>query len=75
MLLIIDNGSVYTKNLIEFLSEKNFPFELLAPHNLNLKSLEKYNSFILSGRRKNEKKINEINSKTIIHSIKNNKNC
>ena len=31
-----------------------------------------YNSIILSGRRRNEKKINEINSKIITYSIKNN---
>ena len=39
---------------------------------LRLDLLSKYDSFILSGRRKNEKKINEINSKIIKHCIKNN---
>ena len=73
MLLIIDNGSVYTQNLVDFLNEKNFLFKILTPHEINLNSLEKYNSFILSGRRKNEKKINEINSKIIRHTVKNNK--
>ena len=73
MLLIIDNGSIYTQNLIDFLKEKNFSFEMKTPHEINLDLLEKFDSFILSGRRKNEKKINEINSKIIIHSIKNNK--
>jgi len=73
MLLIVDNGSVYTQNLIDFLAEKNFLFEKYSPYSINLASLEKYNSFILSGRRKNEKKINEINSKIINHAVKNNK--
>ena len=73
MLLIIDNGSVYTQNLVDFLNEKNFLFKILTPHEINLNSLEKYDSFILSGRRKNEKKINEINSKIIRHTVKNNK--
>ncbi|MBA4454944.1 MAG: glutamine amidotransferase, partial [Nitrosopumilaceae archaeon] len=73
MLLIIDNGSIYTQNLIDFLKEKNFSFQMKTPHEIDLDSLEKFNSFILSGRRKNEKKINEINSKIIIHSVKNNK--
>ena len=72
MLLVVDNGSIYTKNLTDFLNEKNIPFEIQTPQLLNLNSLENYNSFILSGRRKNEKKINEINSKIIIYSIKNN---
>jgi len=73
LLLVVDNGSIYTQNLIDFLNEKKISFEKISPNELELKSLEKYDSFILSGRRKNEKKINQINSKTIIHSVKNNK--
>ena len=73
MLLVIDNGSVYTKNLIDFLSDKKISFEKLTPDLLNLKSLDNYYSFILSGRRKNEKKVNKINSKIINHAIQNNK--
>ena len=72
MLLVVDNGSIYTKNLTDFLNEKNISFEIQTPQLLNLNSLENYNSVILSGRRKNEKKINEINSKIIIYSIQNN---
>lgn len=73
MILVVDNGSIYTQNLIEFLKVNNLKFEKITPYNLNLDLLEKYDSFILSGRRKNEKKINEINSKIIQHSLKNNK--
>ncbi len=72
MLLVVDNGSIYTKNLIDFLNEKNIFFEKQTPQLLDLKSLENYDTIILSGRRKNEKKINEINSKIITYSIKNN---
>ena len=72
MLLVVDNGSIYTKNLTNFLTEKNISFEQQTPHSLNLDSISKYDSFILSGRRKNEKKVNEINSKIIKHSIINN---
>jgi GMP synthase (glutamine-hydrolysing) len=72
LLLIVDNGSVYTKNLTDFLSNKNIPFEKQTPQFLNLNSLGNYDCFILSGRRKNEKKTNEINSKIINYSIKNN---
>ena len=72
MLLVVDNGSIYTKNLIDFLNEKNIFFEKQTPQLLDLNSLEKYDSIILSGRKKNEKKINEINSKIITYSIKNN---
>ncbi len=73
MLLVIDNGSVYTKNLIDFLNDKKILFEKQTPELLDLKSLYNYNSFILSGRRKNEKIINEINSKIINYAIKNDK--
>ena len=72
MLLVVDNGSIYTKNLTDFLNEKNISFEKQTPQYFNLNSLGNYNSIILSGRRKNEKKTNEINSKIVIYSIKNN---
>ena len=72
MLLVVDNGSVYTKNLTDFLTEKNILFDVKTPNILDLNSLPNYDSFILSGRRKNEKKINEINSKIVNYSIKNN---
>ena len=71
MLLVVDNGSVYTKNLTNFLSKKNISFEKQIPQLFDLNSLKKYDCFILSGRRKNEKKINEINSKIIKYSVTN----
>ena len=72
MLLVVDNGSIYTKNLTDFLNEKNILFEKQTSQLLDLDSLGNYDSIILSGRRKNEKKTNEINSKIITYSIKNN---
>jgi len=72
LLLVVDNGSIYTKQLIDFLSKKMILFEKQTPQHLNLNSLANYDSFILSGRRKNEKRINEINSKIITYCIKNN---
>ena len=73
MLLVVDNGSIYTKQLTNFLSEKNISFEKYTPHILELNSLQKYDYIILSGRRKNDKKINEVNSKIINFSINNSK--
>ena len=73
MLLVVDNGSIYTKQLTDFLSGKGISFEIQSPQLLNLDSLSNYDSFILSGRRKNEKKVNEINSKIIRHCVKNDK--
>lgn len=72
MLLVVDNGSTYTKNLIDFLNEKKILFEKQTPQTLDLNSLGNYGSVILSGRQKNEKKTNEINSKIIKYAIKNN---
>lgn len=73
MLLVVDNGSIYTKNLINFLNQKNILFEKQVPQNIDLNEMEKYDYIILSGRRKNEKRTNEVNSKIIRHSIENNK--
>ena len=72
MLLVVDNGSIYTKQLTDFLIQKNISFEKQHPQSLRLDSLSNYDSFILSGRRKNEKKVNEINSNIITHCINNN---
>ena len=71
MLLVVDNGSIYTKQLTDFLGKKGVLFEKQFPQCLDLNLLANYNSFILSGRRKNEKKINEINSKIVKHCVKN----
>ncbi|MBM2852645.1 MAG: glutamine amidotransferase [Candidatus Nitrosotenuis sp.] len=69
MLLLVDNGSVYTKNIINFLSTKKIPFTLLSYDNVILEELDKFQSFILSGRRKNNKEMNAINSKIINHAV------
>jgi GMP synthase (glutamine-hydrolysing) len=58
---------------VDFLKEKKILFIKILPYELELKTLEKYDAFILSGRQKNEKKINQINSKIILYSIQNNK--
>ncbi len=44
----------------------------MSPGTANLGSLPKYDSFILSGRQKNEKKTNKINSRIIRHALDNN---
>ena len=69
----MDNGSIYTKNLINFLSEKKTEFVSKKFDEVNLSDMQQFDSFILSGRRKNDKKINEVNSKIINFSINNSK--
>ena len=73
MLLVVDNGSIYTKNLIDFLSEKKIEFVNQKFDEVDLSDLQKFYSFILSGRRKNDKKINAVNSKIIKHAVSNEK--
>ena len=73
MLLVVDNGSVYTKNLISFLETKKFNFHILPFNKVELSKLDRYTSFILSGRRENIKEMNAINSKIIKHCISNSK--
>jgi GMP synthase (glutamine-hydrolysing) len=70
MLLVVDNGSVYTKNVIQFLfSKKNIDFGILTFDKVMLSELDKFSSFILSGRRQNNKEMNAVNSKITQHAI------
>ena len=65
----MDNGSIYTKNLIDFLSEKKVKYAILKADDVNLSDIQKFYSFILSGRRTNDRKMNAINSKIIKHAV------
>ena len=69
MLLVVDNGSIYTKNLIDFLSDKKIEFASQKVDQVSLPDMEKFHSFILSGRRANDRKMNAINSKIIKHAV------
>lgn len=64
----MDNGSVYTKHLTDFLTQKT-KYTVLPYNKLNNSDLNNYDSFILSGRRKNNREMNVINSKIIKHAI------
>lgn len=69
MLLLVDNGSVFTKNIFEFLSSINLDHLVLSFDKINLDNISKFDSFILSGRRHNDQAMNALNSKIIHHSI------
>jgi len=69
LLLVVDNGSIYTKNLVNFLSEKKIKFVSQKFDEVNLSDILQFNSFILSGRKKNDRKINAVNSEIIKHAI------
>ena len=74
MLLVVDNGSVYTKNLIDFLTKKKIKFNYKKHNQITLSEIENFNSFILSGRRKNNQEMNALNSKIIQHTVSEQKN-
>ena len=61
----MDNDSIFTKNLVNFLSEKKIKFISKKFDGVNLSDMQQFNSFILSGRRKNNRKMNAVNSKII----------
>jgi GMP synthase (glutamine-hydrolysing) len=69
MLLLVDNGSVFTKNITEFLSEKKLEFSALSFDKISPTEIVTSKSFILSGRRQNNKEMNALNSKIIKHAI------
>jgi GMP synthase (glutamine-hydrolysing) len=69
MLLVVDNGSVYTKSLLDFLLEKKIKFSTLTFDKIDISILNKYSSIILSGRRQNNSTMNAINSKIIKHAV------
>jgi len=65
LLLVVDNGSIYTKNLLEFLSQLDIQYISKSYDEINLDNIDEYSSFILSGRRQNNKKMNSTNSQII----------
>lgn len=69
MILLVDNGSVFTKNIIEFLYSIKSDHTTIPFDKVNLGDLEKFDSFILSGRRHNDQAMNALNSKIIHHTI------
>ena len=69
MLLVLDNGSIYTKSLLDFLLKKKKEFTQLTFDKINLSEMNKYASIILSGRRQNNSLMNAINSKITKHCV------
>ena len=71
MLLIVDNGSIYTEQLIRFLSKQKVEYEIrdIGKTSINdwtaaltEKYLTRFNSFILTGRKQNNRVMNKVNT-------------
>ena len=73
MLLVVDNGSVYTTSLLECMKDLGVDFEHRVFSDVPQVNLDNYSSVILSGRRKNDSLMNVTNSKLILHSLDKNK--
>ena len=69
MLLVVDNGSVYIKEISKILSKNDIVYTVIPFDQIAQVDMNNSNLFILSGRRKNNKKMNAINSKIIHHVI------
>lgn len=69
MLLLVDNGSVFTKDIAQTLSNSDVKFDQKSPDQVNLDTISDYDSFILSGRRNNDSQMNAKNSKIILHAV------
>lgn len=69
MILLVDNGSVFTKNIVEFLSFTKTDHVVKTFDNVDLAKLNQFDSIILSGRRHNDQAMNALNSKIIYYTI------
>lgn len=69
MLLVVDNGSVYTSSLLDCIKNLDVEFEYHVFSDVPSLDLGNYSSVILSGRRKNNYDMNMINSKLVRHSL------
>jgi len=74
VLLLVDNGSVFTKDISNTLSKSDVKFEQKSFDHISLDEIRKYDSFILSGRRQNNSQMNTKNSKIILHAVNEKKN-
>jgi GMP synthase (glutamine-hydrolysing) len=73
LLLVVDNGSVYTSSLLNCIKDLNLNFEHYIFSDISSLNLDSYSSVILSGRRKNNSEMNTINSKLVKHSLEEDK--
>jgi len=73
VLLLVDNGSVFTKDIAKTLSNSDVKFVLKSFDKISLEEIDDYTSFILSGRRTNDSQMNAKNSKIILHAVNKNK--
>jgi GMP synthase (glutamine-hydrolysing) len=69
LLLVVDNGSVYTESILNFLKGAGIKFVHLHFDEVSIANVDRYLSIILSGRRRNDVTMNAVNSTLIKNAI------
>lgn len=69
MLLVVDNGSVYTGSIIECLKEIKTDHKRVAFDKITEQDIENSRSIVLSGRTRNDPLMNMTNSKLIRYAL------
>jgi GMP synthase (glutamine-hydrolysing) len=69
VILLVDNGSVFTKDIAKTLSNHDVKFVQKSFDEINSEEIGKFDSYILSGRRQNDSKMNAKNSKIVLHAV------
>ncbi|MDE1872009.1 MAG: gamma-glutamyl-gamma-aminobutyrate hydrolase family protein [Thaumarchaeota archaeon] len=69
MLLVVDNGSVYTSSIIECLKEIKANYRHVLFDKITESDIEDSRSIVLSGRRQNDPMMNAANSKLIRYCL------
>lgn len=68
-MLVVDNGSSYTDDLAAVLEEFGCTYRRMIPSEISAGELPAYGGFILSGRKRNDRLVNEVNSKIVRHAV------
>ena len=73
MLLIVDNGSVFITEISNVISNNRAEYTIIPFQKVTKTDLSRFDSFVLSGRQRNDQKMNAINSEIINHALSENK--
>ena len=73
MLLIVYNGSVFITEISNAISKNRTEYTIIPSQTITKSDLSRFDSFVLSGRRRNDQKMNAINSEIINHALSENK--
>ncbi len=69
MVLVVDNGSSYTDDLAAVLEKFGCAYRRVIPSEISAGDLPAYGGFILSGRKRNDRLVNEVNSRVVRHAV------